>query len=486
MQPIVHWFRRDLRLRDNTALLAAHRASGGAVVPVFVQSDWNSSHRWTGTPRQEFLCKALQALTADIDAHGGQLVFRRGKADDELERVVRETGAAAIYFNRDPDPFGIAMERRVQAMAQRLGIEAAGYDDATALPPDSVVTGSGQMFRVYTPYARAWMRRPTPQPGPLIPRFAPVPRTVSLPAPTLASWGLPSGTVSIPEAGEKAARKRLDAFFNGSISRYAAERDCPAASVTSHLSPDLRWGTISIRELIRRTRDAGDSATDAPSRSGPQKFLGELIWREFYFAVLWRWPSVLEREFQQQFIGLSWLWPGRPIPDSLAGTEATPAEAFARWCEGTTGFPIVDAGMRQLAATGWMHNRVRMIVAMFLTKDLHLDWRLGEQFFMQRLIDGEIASNNGGWQWSAGTGADAAPYFRIQNPWKQTGTYDPAGDYIKTWVPELREIHPALLMKPPSPGQRLARDYPPPIVDHTRERGFTLEMFRVNRHGSST
>lgn len=254
-------------------------------------------------------------------------------------------------------------------------------------------------------------------------------------------------------------------------------RDIPAAGNTSRFSADLRFGTLSIRELVHQCRLAASEAETAAQRKSVQTFLNELIWREFYMAILWHWPDVLDTEFQLQFRSLPWRWPDQH-PTPRHDSAISPEKAFQRWCEGTTGFPIVDAGMRQLAATGFMHNRLRMIVAMFLTKDLHLDWRLGEQFFMQNLVDGDIAANNGGWQWSAGVGADAAPWFRIQNPWIQTSKFDPDGDYIRTWVPELRDVPAAALARPPLPGTRLIPSYPSPIVDHAKEREITLQMFR--------
>ena len=414
---ILHWFRRDLRLDDNPALNAACRDSGGLVVPAFILSDWRGQHRWTGAARQSVLCGSLRALAERLDAAGSRLILRRGDAVQELERLLRETRAEALHYNRSPDPAGRALEARVEAMARRLGVRVQSFHDVTALPPEAVLTQTGQPFRVFTPFARAWMKQAPPAPDLRVLQFGPVPANLkSLPLPTLADWGLDAAEMSLPESGEPVARRRMEAFFDGPIFRYAAERDLPAVDATSRLSADLRWGTLSPRLLVQRCHAAIASAPTAARRESTRKFLGELIWREFYMAILWHWPEVLEHEFQPRFRGMPWHAPG---------------QAFQRWCEGTTGFPIVDAGMRQLAATGWMHNRVRMIVAMFLTKDLHLDWRLGEAFFMQRLADGEIASNNGGWQWSAGTGADAAPYFRIQNPWTQTARYDPEGEYIK-------------------------------------------------------
>jgi len=457
---ILHWFRRDLRLDDNPALNAACRDSGGRVIPAFILSDWRGQQRWTGPARQSVLCGSLHALADELETLGSHLILRRGDAVQELERLLMETRAEALYYNRSPDPAGRAQEERVIAMARRLGVRTQNFHDVTVLAPETVRTQTGHPFRVFTPFSHAWLKQAMPSPlshpGPL----QPTPHPASLPLPTLADWGLTSD-VRLPESGEPAARRRMEAFFNGPIFRYAAERDLPAADATSHLSADLHWGTLSPRVLVQHCHTAIASAKTAALRDGPRKFLGELIWREFYMAVLWHWPEVLEHEFQPGLRNLPWHRPG---------------EAFRRWCEGTTGFPIIDAGMRQLAATGWMHNRVRMIVAMFLTKDLHLDWRLGEAFFMQRLADGEIASNNGGWQWSAGTGADAAPYFRIQNPWTQSARFDPEGDYIKAWVPELRNTPARALTKPPV--SALAPGYPRPLVDHAWEREITLAMYR--------
>jgi deoxyribodipyrimidine photo-lyase len=264
-------------------------------------------------------------------------------------------------------------------------------------------------------------------------------------------------------SGESAARKRMDAFLSGPIFDYARHRDLPGIHGTSRLSQDLRYGLLSIRELYARCEKLSLEA-DPESRRGVATYVNELIWREFYFQVLWHWPDVLNHEFQEKFRALKW---------------HHSEQALGGWCRGETGFPIVDAGMRELAATGFMHNRVRMITAMFLVKDLHLSWKQGEQWFMRQLLDGEIASNNGGWQWSAGTGTDAAPYFRIQNPWSQTAKFDPEGAYIQKWVPELRSTDPARFAQPPAPGLSVAKGYPPPIVDHARERDVTLDLYRM-------
>ena len=461
MSTAIHWFRRDLRITDNTSLAAAV-SRHDAVVPVYIVSKWEGRHRWTGAPRQEFLCGCIAALAANLETKGGRLIVREGDADQALEKLVRESGAEAIYYNRDPDPFGRAMEERIAGMAGRLGVSVHAHKDHALHERDEILTGAGQPYRVFTPYARAWARLEKPKPGRAISRLRTPPEIPSDPLPTLATWGLASDA-EIPPPGEAAARRRLARFLDGPVFSYGGLRDIPVSEGTSRLSQDLRHGTLSIRELFSKCREVAQKATAAQRRS-VEIFINELVWREFYFQALWHWPELLDHEFLPERRGMKWKRGG---------------DALARWRAGMTGFPIVDAGMRQLNATGFMHNRVRMIVAMFLTKDLHIDWRAGEQWFMQRLVDGEIASNNGGWQWSASTGADAAPYFRIQNPWTQTKRYDPDGDYIRRWVPELRDVPAAKFSAPPTPGLALARGYPLPIVDHAAERDHALEMYRT-------
>jgi deoxyribodipyrimidine photo-lyase len=463
---VIHWFRRDLRVTDNPALNAAV-AAGGEVLPVYVLSGWREQHRWTGPIRQEFLCGCVRSLDANLRALGGRLIVRQGRADEELGRLIRETGATAVCFNRDLDPFGKAMEERVTRVARELGAEARGFADHVLHGAAEVRTGEGGAFRVYTPYGRVWRSLPKPEEGPRVEagslRVPPETAVPSLPLPDLATWGLAPSGARLPEAGERAARARMKAALAGPLRRYGECRDTPAGQTTSRLSQDLRFGLISVRELHRRAAEARDGAGTAAERGSFDKFIGELAWREFYAAVLAEWPEVLEVEFNPQWRGLPW--------------EEADGERFGRWCRGETGFPIVDAGMRELAATGFMHNRVRMIVAMFLTKDLRIDWRHGESWFLRHLVDGEIGSNNGGWQWSAGTGADAAPYFRIQNPWTQTKRHDPEGSYIRSWVPELRHVAAERLGTEPEPGKAVAPGYPKPMVRHGAERDRTLDFF---------
>ncbi len=462
---VLHWFRRDLRLTDNTALNAACSASEN-VIPTYVISSWEGNHAWTGPPRQAFLCGCLESLQRNLETFDGALVFRRGNACAELLRLARETNAEAIFYNRDPDPFGKAQERQLAEECGKIGVQTFGFKDHVLHEADEVLTGGGSPYRVYSPYGRNWRGLEKQTPGAVAKSFRTPGEISSLPCPTLATWKLPETSVAILKPGEKAARLRLKEAIAGPILNYGANRNTPFGRTTSRLGQDLRFGLISIRELYQRVSEASSQANSPSARDSFGMFVGELAWREFYIAVLAHWPEVFEVEFNPQWRGLPWDEPG---------------ERFDRWCDGTTGFPIVDAGMRELNQTGFMHNRVRMIVAMFLTKDLHIDWREGEKIFMQRLVDGENASNNGGWQWSAGVGADAAPYFRIQNPWTQTKSYDPEGNYIREWVPELAGVDSKRLYTQPASGESVAKRYPVPIVHHSEERERCLAMFKQHK-----
>ena len=472
--PALVWFRRDLRLSDHPALHGAAKASGGAVVPAYVLSDWKGFHRWTGEPRQRFLCGALASLAQNLAALGARLVLRTGDAVEELERLIEESRAASLWFHLDPDPFGVATERKLIAMAGRRGVAVHALPGGVGVHErDALLSGTGRPYQVYAPYARAWRKLPMAEPlrAPRGPLTTPA-ELRSEPLPDVSHWALkPDEGTAVIEPGERAARGRLTAFLRGPAADYAAQRDQPAATAAnaSRLSQDLRFGLVSAREAWNRSIRAQDAAESEGARTSIDKFLGEMIWRDFFFQVLWHHPEVLEVELNPLFRGLPWR-----ADDS----------ALRRWQDGLTGFPFVDAGMRQLRATGYMHNRVRIVTAMFLTKDLRLDWRMGEQWFMQRLADGDIANNNGNWQWCAGSGADAAPYFRIQNPWTQSARHDPAGDYIRAWLPELRDVPAEALHEPPAPGRALAPGYPAPMVSHAREREETLRVFRTHLAGA--
>ena len=463
---VIHWFRRDLRIADNTALRGA-AGLGLPLVPVYILSDWTGGHAWTGPKRQHFLCGALESLAKNLENVGARLIVRQGKAVDELRKLIGESQAVALHFNADPDPFGKSVEAAVRALCAELGVECHAHADVALHTPEEIQTLGGNPYRVYTPYSKNWLGLPKPAPLGKLPALRTPSQLASLPLPSVAIWRMEIPAAKILEPGERAARLRLQQAIAGKIQAYAAKRDFPAENGTSRISQDLRFGLLSIRTVFSEVMKARASAT-AAEMPAIDVYIKELAWREFYFAILHHFPTVLDEEFNADWRGLPWDEPG---------------ERFEAWKFGRTGFPIVDAGMRELLETGFMHNRVRMITAMFLTKDLHIDWKQGESWFMQNLVDGEIASNNGGWQWSAGTGADAAPYFRIQNPWSQTARYDPAGIYIKRWIPELAKIHPSRFLAPPADGRPLADGYPLPCVDHKTERERTLAIFKRHREG---
>ncbi len=466
---VIHWFRRDLRLSDNTALYQAKQLSEN-VVPAYVLSSWKGSHHWTGAGRQAYLLGCLDSLSKNLEAIDTRLILRSGAAVTQLERLIKETKAEAVFYNRDPDPYGQEVEKQLQELCRSIGIECHGYKDAVMHEPDEVLTKTGTFYRVYTPYSRCWMAQDKPALSPRVKRLGTVPASIdSLPLPGIEHWGMTDMDIDLPTPGEKAARSRLKSAVESTVmTRYSEDRNGPSLDATSGLGPDLRYGTISPRTVFAASQKLMDEIRGKADRESIFAFQKQLAWREFFMAILGNHPEVLETDFNPQWRGLHWDDPGD-------------CDKFERWQQGLTGFPIVDAGMRQLAASGTMHNRVRMITAMFLTKDLHIHWRHGEAHFMRHLLDGEIANNNGGWQWSSGTGADAAPYFRIQNPWTQTERYDPEGTYIKRWLPELAAVDPKRFRKAPEPLDPLAADYPLPVVDHSAERDETLDRFKQHK-----
>lgn len=464
---VIHWFRRDLRLSDNTALYQASVASE-SVVPVYLVSDWKGAHHWTGAGRQAFLCGSLESLAGNITHAGGRLLFRVGDPIAELRRLIEESRAEAVFLNRDPDPHGREMEKKVRSLCREKGIEYCDFQDAVLHEAGEVLTGSGNPYKVYTPYSKSWFTQEKPSPLPTVKNLRTSTALDAGQPPSLSHWGIQFSGDLLREPGEKAARARLKAALEGAISTYSEKRNDPAIDATSHLGADLRYGTISVREVYARSQGLLAASASSAERTSIQTFQKQLAWREFFMAILHHFPEVLETDFNPALRGLRWDDPGQD-------------DRFEKWKSGRTGFPIVDAGMRQLLATGYMHNRVRMITAMFLTKDLHIHWREGEAHFMQHLLDGEIANNNGGWQWSAGTGADAAPYFRIQNPWTQTARFDPEGLYIKRWLPELEKVNPKRFTAPPEGGARLCADYVVPMIDHKTEREETLFRFKSHR-----
>ncbi|MFW5748257.1 MAG: cryptochrome/photolyase family protein [Chloroflexota bacterium] len=469
--PVIFWFRRDLRLEDNMGLRAAVR-SGQPVIPLFIfDPDILSSGR-VGAPRLKFMLKALDGLSTELHKNQREVLVRHGDPVDVLRDLIETTGADRLYFNRDYTPFA---RRRDEAITDALDIAVESFDDRLLMPPGAVLKDDGDPYAVYTPFKNKW--RDMPDKPQIVSDYSVSAANLhdleglkNDGIPTLADLGY-DDTIDVPSAREGDAHDMLEAWTQDGIYTYDEGRnrlgnphDDPRTR-TSFLSPYIRFGIISTRTIYWACRDAYSATRSEAKRASVGAFVDEIIWHEFYTHILWHFPKVQTHNFYEKYDGLQW----RHAPDHLQA-----------WKDGRTGFPVVDAAMRQLRAVGWMHNRARMIVASFLTKDLLIDWREGELYFMQWLIDGDLAANNGGWQWAAGTGTDAQPYFRIFNPVSQSQKFDQDGRFIRRWVPELRDvpdkhIHQPWKMQSPPPA------YPAPIVDHKAAREAALDAYKAAR-----
>ncbi|WP_245886718.1 cryptochrome/photolyase family protein [Kineococcus xinjiangensis] len=447
----VLWFRRDLRLGDHPALLAA--AADGEVLPLFVVDPalWGPS----GDVRRAYLLRSLRALDADL---GGSLVVEEGDPAQVVPRVAARVGAARVHVSADAGPYGRRRDTAVEQALAAADRELVRTGSPYAVGPGTLRTGSGSPFQVFTPFSRAWhahgWHAPAERPGNV--RWIRDGDGVDGP-------GWPQepdlGELRFPEAGEDAARARWRTFLTDRVGDYDEARDRPDLDGTSQLSHALKWGEVHPRTLL------ADLAHD-PSR-GAATYRTELCWRDFYADVLWHRPETARTYYRPQLAALAYDEPG---------------EQFRAWAQGRTGFPVVDAGMRQMRAVGWMHNRVRMIVASFLVKDLHVEWMHGGREFMHRLRDADLASNMHGWQWVAGSGTDAAPFFRVFNPVTQGLKSDPHGDYVRRWVPELRHLPGKAAHTPWDAPDGYAHGYPERIVDHAEERRVALaEYERIRR-----
>ncbi|RQM37478.1 deoxyribodipyrimidine photo-lyase [Erwinia psidii] len=466
------WLRNDLRIHDNSALHAACRDSKAEVLALFIAtpSQW---HSHAMAPKQaEFICQSLLDVQRSLAEKGIPLHYVQ--CDDfaasvtELKTFCQQHNVERMFYNYQYE----VNERQRDADAERelsaLDITSQGFDDSLLLPPGSVLTGSGEMYKVFTPFSKAFVRRlkqgvPECLPAPKARANAPLKTT-----PTLKPFDYPREAFDdqLFPTGEAAALKRLRAFCQKPVTHYPQQRDIPSVEGTSRLSVYLATGILSPRQCLNRLLHEHPEGLD-----DNQIFvwLNELIWREFYRHLLVAWPSLCRH---QPFIAwtkkVKWQHNARYL---------------AAWQQGNTGYPIVDAAMRQLNSLGWMHNRLRMIVASFLVKDLLIDWREGEHYFMSKLLDGDLAANNGGWQWAASSGTDAAPYFRIFNPCTQGERFDQDGAFIRQWIPELNAVPQQHIHQPHewAKKNRVSLDYPPPIVDHKEARKSTLAAFENAR-----
>ena len=471
------WFRRDLRVHDNTALDEAARRSTGGLVALWVVSpaEWRAHD--DAPAKVDFWLRNLRELAKELAARNIPLrVIAVENARELPAAVLREAracGCDAVYWNREYEFDEARRDARVTQACEAVGVTARSYHDRVAVPPEEVSTDQGGKYTVFTPFRRRWYAalarrgfalRPAPPVQPAIEvESTPVPARVE-------GFASPLGDTLWP-AGETYARARLAHFADTTLARYHTQRDLPALDGTSALSPYLAAGVLSVRQCLAAAAAHNEGFVDVGG-SGPVTWVSELAWRDFYQHVMVAFPQVCKgRAFKADTEAVAW----RCDPDGLA-----------RWCEGRTGYPLVDAAMRQLVATGWMHNRLRMVTAMFLSKDLLVDWREGERFFMRHLVDGDLGANNGGWQWSASTGTDAQPYFRVFNPSSQSRRYDPDGVFIRRYVPELATVSLAALHEPERITAEVRRltGYAPRVVEHDVARVRAIEAFKGLARGA--
>ncbi|WP_231183915.1 deoxyribodipyrimidine photo-lyase [Haladaptatus sp. DYF46] len=461
----VHWHRRDLRVEDNRAL-----SSSDPVLPVFVFDEEVLFH--AAPPRVSFMLSALDSLRDEYRERGGNLLFLRGDPREEIPRIATRCDAECVVWNRDYSGLAKARDADVRDVLADAGIERRAYHDALLHTPGTITTNQGDYYSVYTYFWKKWRDRekdaPFDAPDEIV-----VPDEVAedgIEIPTLADLGFEEPEGTIPPAGTEAARDLLSKFCERDAYRYDEARDYPAREATSRLSPHLKFGTVGIRDVWKTTERAKNDAGNEDEAESVEEFQGQLAWREFYAHVLDDDPSVVVENYKDYRYDIAW----RDDPD---GVQA--------WKDGETGYPIVDAGMRQLREEAWVHNRVRMIVASFLTKDLLVDWREGYDWYRRKLVDHDTANDNGGWQWAGSTGTDAQPYFRIFNPMTQGERFDSDAEYIKRFVPELSDVPPEKVHEwtelDPDEREDLAPEYPAPIVDHSERREMAITMFENAR-----
>lgn len=467
MDSTLFWFRRDLRLQDNPAFTAAV-ARGGAVIPVFIWSPGEAGKWAPGAASRWWLHQSLKALDLALRKKNSALILRKGESLSELKKLLQETQAKAIYFNRRYEPSLSVVDQKIEASLRHLGIEVKSFNSTLLFEPDEIKNKSGNPFKVFTPFWKACLKMPLKDlAAPLQAKFSKPKKTPeSLPLEDLELDPKIHWTEGIRQAwqpGEKGAEDEFEKFLHFHLAAYLEHRDRPDRVWTSRLSPHLHFGEISPCKVWYAVRERSLVSRKPGIVREAEGFLRQMAWREFAYHLLYFFPHTAERPLRPEFEKFPW----RSDPSGLKA-----------WQQGRTGYPLVDAGMRELWTTGWMHNRLRMVVASFLVKDLLIPWQEGAKWFWDTLVDADLANNTLGWQWTAGCGADAAPYFRIFNPVTQGKKFDPKGDYVRRWVPELAKLSEKWIHRPWSaPGP--APDYPPPVVDHGEARARALVAFRT-------
>lgn len=472
-RPVLVWFRRDLRASDHAALAHAARA-GAPIVPLFIADTRLIAQLPSDGAIFNFQANCLKELDEALRRMGNRLIIRRGEPEEVFKRLFADLRPLAIFYNRDYEPYARERDARIEQLARRYGIEVYSFKDHLLVEPWELATAEGKPFTVFGPFYRAWQKVPKSLPYDIpdqLPGLAaiasdPIPTAEGLgKAITLNRWAV--------EPGEPSARARWEHFRGAGLGQYSQTRDFPAlAEGSSRMSPHLRFGTISIRRLYWDSAALQEDQGLSPqARASAERFVAELAWREFFHHLLWHFPHMAERSLRSHMDSFPW---------------ENREELFKAWCEGRTGYPLVDAAMRELNATGYIHNRTRMVAASFLVKDLLIDWRWGERYFRSKLLDGELAANAGNWQWCASAGADPRP-LRIFNPVLQSLRYDPEGTYIRQWVPELASLPTKYLHEPWQMsaleqghfGVRIGTDYPRPIVDHAEQKSRFERSYRA-------
>jgi len=458
------WFRRDLRLDDNKALFECNRQNK-PFIPLFILDDNILDNPDLSTRRVPFLNHCLKRLNEELVKRGSRLTLLKGTPLNVLMKLSETVGIEAIYFNRDYDPYAVKRDRAIKEYFRENGVKVLTYKDTAIHDRGEILKKDRTPYSVFTYYYKKWQPLKKPEVLELPETFNGTNQTFSA-LPTMAIEQLSdmrgdgSKTPGTPES-----------FLETKIEDYKAKKDYPYLDATSRLSPLLRFGTVSVRSLYHDALKKREQTDKEEAVESIETFIRQLAWRDFYFQIIYYFPFVVESAFRKKYNKLAW--------------ENDPA-LFQSWCDGQTGFPLVDAGMRQLNKEGWMHNRLRMITASFLTKDLLIDWRWGAGYFQKQLLDHDLAQNNGGWQWAAGTGTDAQPYFRIFNPLTQSKKYDREGAFIREYVPELENVTKKYIHEPfkmpvenqRKSGCRIGKDYPFPVVDHAARRKVALAMYK--------
>ncbi len=462
-QRVIVWIRNELRVQDNLALWNAC-ADANEVIPFYII---DNTFRSYSPAKQQVVLDGLRNMRQSLQRLGGELVIREGNAEQVLCEFISTTESDGIYYATSLEPYAKEQEDRLKSILEQQGKAWVGFQDHLLFDPSSVSTQSGTPYLVFTAFKNMCLSN--------LNKLSPLPpRLSSVQTPKLDYGVIPGDVVQLPKiskGGEYAAHSAMNEFLDRKVRRYQVQRDIPAEEGTSRLSHHLSCGSLSIKRLFHETQICLEQHQESGGND-IQTYRNELLWREFFYHVMWHYPHVVHSSFKKEFDRIEW-----------SGNEAW----FQAWCNGQTGYPMVDAAMRQLNSENWMHNRARMIVASFLTKDLHIYWRRGEEYFLSKLVDGDLALNNAGWQWSAGTGTDAQPWFRIFNPVLQGKKYDVSGNYVRRYIPELQNVPDQYIHEPwlmPPVLQRhlnicIGKSYPVPIVNHDEERKKTLELYGV-------